>query len=79
MDKPTVEQSEEKLKVLDFFIAALNDSVLLDKLVTALDDKDYDVMLDLAQKNGYSFSKSALVSGLKKIANVLAPIALLEE
>jgi ribosomal protein L12E/L44/L45/RPP1/RPP2 len=79
MDKPTVEQSEEKLKVLHFFIAVLKDEALLDKLVAALDGKDYDVMLDLAQKNGYSFSKSALVRGLKRIANVLAPIALLEE
>jgi hypothetical protein len=44
MDKPTVEQSEEKLKVLDFFIAVLKDEALLNQLIAALDDKDYDVM-----------------------------------
>ncbi len=65
-------------QVMDFFIVVLKDKALLSRLVAALDTKDGDAMISMASECGYSLDQQSLDQGLKKVLNLVAPLALVE-
>lgn len=79
MSQPSVNQKIEELKVKEFFIAVLEDEVLLNRLETAMDALDDAAILDLATECGYNFTHVSLKQGLRNIVNLIAPVAPLPE
>lgn len=79
MSEPIVNQRIEMLKVNKFFITALEDENLLNQLEAALSANDYTAIINLATEQGYNFSPESLRLGLNNIANLVAPVALLEQ
>ena len=70
--------SIEEQKVMDFFIAVLQDEALRDQLMAALDAKDNAAILGMASAHGYKLIQESMHQGLKNITNFIAPIVLAE-
>ncbi|HEY9803242.1 MAG TPA: Nif11-like leader peptide family natural product precursor [Leptolyngbyaceae cyanobacterium] len=63
-----------ELQVMDFFAAALQDKVLLDKLMEAMGAKDSAAIITMAAELGYNFSQESLHQGLAKVFHLITPI-----
>ncbi len=61
---------------MEFFKVILQDEVLLNQFLAAIDAKDNATIMNMAAERGYSFSKESLHQGLSNIRNMIAPIVL---
>ena len=61
-------------KLWIFFAAALQDKVLLDKLMEAMGAKDNAAIITMAAELGYNFSQESLHQGLTKVFHLITPI-----
>lgn len=77
MNKSTNALSNEQ-QVMDFFIVVFKNEALVSRLEAALDTKDGAAIISMASECGYSLDQQSLDQGLKKILNLVAPIALVE-
>ena len=71
--------AQSELQVMEFFAAALQDKVLLDRLKEAMGAKDNAAIITMAVERGYNFSQESLRQGLSRIRNMIAPIVLAED
>ncbi|BDI21002.1 hypothetical protein ANSO36C_68040 (plasmid) [Nostoc cf. commune SO-36] len=70
----SLDAAKSKLQVMEFFAAALQDKVLLDRLMQAMGAKDKAAIITMAAERGYNFSQESLHQGLTKIFHLITPI-----
>lgn len=66
--------AQSELQVMEFFAAALQEKVLLDRLMEAMGTKDNAAIITMAVERGYNFSQESLHQGLTKIFHLMTPI-----
>lgn len=66
--------AQSKLQVMEFFAAALQDQLLLVRLMEAMRTKDKAAIITMAAEHGYNFSQESLHQGLTKIFHLMTPI-----
>ncbi|MBW4564922.1 MAG: Nif11-like leader peptide family natural product precursor [Mojavia pulchra JT2-VF2] len=66
--------AQSELQVMDFFAAALQDKVLLGRLMEAMGAKDKAAIMAMAAECGYNFSQESLHQGLTKVFHLITPI-----
>lgn len=66
--------AQSKLQVMEFFAAALQDQLLLGRLMEAMRTKDKAAIITMAAEHGYNFSQESLHQGLTKIFHLMTPI-----
>jgi hypothetical protein len=66
-------------EVMGFFADVLKDEVCREQFLSAVDAKDDAAILAMASKLGYDLNLESLHLGLRKIVNLIAPIAVVEK
>jgi len=70
-----VNNTPQNQQFLNFFTIVLKDKALLERLNTALEKKDDQLILNLAQMRGYDFTANELRQGLKHIYSIISKCA----
>ncbi|NWF61751.1 MAG: hypothetical protein HXY43_21460 [Fischerella sp.] len=79
MTGSSIEQAKNELQVMEFFRIVLQNEVLLEQFLAAIDAKDNGTIMNMAAERGYNFSKESLHQGLSNVRNMIAPIVLAED
>lgn len=66
--------AQSELQVMEFFAVALQDKMLLDRLMEAIRTKDKAAIITMAAERGYNFSQESLHEGLTRIFHLITPI-----
>ncbi|MEJ6487784.1 Nif11-like leader peptide family natural product precursor [Nostoc punctiforme UO1] len=70
----SLDAAQSELQVMEFFAAALQDQLLLGRLMEAMRTKDKAAIITMAVEGGYNFSQESLHQGLTKIFHLMTPI-----